>query len=181
MEMAPFVCVNERPVILTLTYFPKSVTLCFVAIIAVSIYFSLFRIKIFSFYQLIPHHSDASSLLFVAMFLSRVIPTLCFNYLQILGIQSESTDRHNSQIAFVRVYGTIYLKELELIGFLGGLFADLFPLLIVLIALVTFFNVVGRLGALCRFDRYMFHEYVANETVADGRELLQNGTYTECS
>lgn len=148
--------------------------MCFIAAIGFSIYFSLFRIKIFNLYRLIPSYSDASSLLFVAVFLNRVIPTLCFNYLQMLGIQSETTDRQTSQIAFVRVYGTIYLKELELIGFLGGMFADLFPLLIVLIALITFFNVVGRLGALCRFERYIFQEYAARESIAEGRALLQN-------
>lgn len=55
--------------------------------IAVCIYFGLFSMRLAGFYGLYSNHqTDAPSLIFLALNLSRVATPLCYNYLQMVDI-----------------------------------------------------------------------------------------------
>lgn len=157
-SMAPY-----RPLV-------QIVALVWVVLIALVTLFALFRVKIYSWYTLIPHHSNVKSVMYTAVFLCRVVPTLCFNFLQLVGV------RVDDGVAFYKVMGTLRLDGLKglfgKVGYLeilGGGFSNFFPLVMVVISCLSLFNVWQRVGAL--FAR------VDEKDVEEGRDILQQGTY----
>ena len=110
-------------------------------------------------------------MLFLSIFLLRVIPTLCFNYVSIAGVEE------NVAIGFSKVMGTMKLEDLKLFGYIFYLFSSFFPLLIIVVALFTTFNFVARLlniiGCLKQFD--YVENFELDDSVIDGREILIRG------
>eukprot|EP00817_Percolomonadidae_sp_ATCC50343_P003185 CAMPEP_0117425806 /NCGR_PEP_ID=MMETSP0758-20121206/6033_1 /TAXON_ID=63605 /ORGANISM="Percolomonas cosmopolitus, Strain AE-1 (ATCC 50343)" /LENGTH=248 /DNA_ID=CAMNT_0005210569 /DNA_START=1433 /DNA_END=2179 /DNA_ORIENTATION=+ len=130
-------------------------------------YFGLFKLKFFSLYQLIPHHSDSATLLFTGVFLTRVVPALCYNYLQVTGVTI------NDGVAFYEVMGALRLEDLSFFGVLGGAFQDYFPLIMIIVAVIVYLDIFGRVLALCGFKhRFVFQEQIDNERVEEGKDLL---------
>jgi hypothetical protein len=108
-------------------------------------------------------------LLFLSVFLLRVIPTLCFNYLSISGVEG------NVGIGFSKVMGAMRLEDLKVLGDIFYVFSIVFPLLIVLVALLTAFNFIARclniFGFLKQFD--YVQNFELDDSVMDGREILR--------
>jgi len=143
------------------------VALIWVVIIAFVTLFALFRVRLYSWYALVPHHSDVKSLLYTAVFLCRVVPTLCYNFLQLVGV------RVDDGVAFYKVMGPLRLDGLKgifgRVGYLeilGSGFTNFFPIVMVIVSLLSLLNVWSRLDATL-FAR------VDEKDIEEGRSILQ--------
>lgn len=94
---------------------------------------------------------------------------MCYNFLQLVGVSE------NNGVAYAEVMGTIKLDSLHWIGAVGDIFAQFFPLLILVVAIFVFFDIHGRILALCNVKRFAFEQKMTDETIAEGREILQRG------
>lgn len=149
------------------------------------IYFSLFHFKILYYYQLIPHHSDGASLFFFAVyvklflvfffytffsFLCRIIPTLCYNYLQVAGASIDN------QIAYLNVMGSLRLGDLKILGSIFGAIADFFPLLILFIVLMTLISVIPFCKCCVNMKQLLFvdNPIVPPHSNEEGKRMIHN-------
>jgi hypothetical protein len=98
-----------------------------------------------------------------------VVPSLCYNFLQLVGVSEKSG------VAYSEVMGTIKLDSLHWIGAVGDLFAQFFPLLLLVVAIFVFFDIHGRILTLCHVKRFVFEQKMTDDTIAEGREILQRG------
>ncbi|CAO3579816.1 unnamed protein product [Absidia cylindrospora] len=98
------------------------------------VYTSLFKIRFFNLYLLIPHHhTDPNSLLWFTGYMCKMMAPLCYNYINLLG--STEILRNKSETVFSQFMG-----KADLVPFLGTTFMDWFPVLILVPALSAFFN-----------------------------------------
>jgi hypothetical protein len=102
-------------------------------------------------------------------FLCRLIPSLLFNYVMMAGVES------GYGIAFSRVMGTMKLSDLNVLGPIFYYTSSFFPLLIILVALMTLFNVVNRiitaLGLASYLNVFQYSEE-PDEDILEAREKL---------
>jgi hypothetical protein len=127
-------------------------------------YDSLMNIRLFNWYKLLPHQqTDTYSLLFSAAYLCRISVPVALNYLYLTGFDTTSS-------AFVRVMGTM-----TVVPFFGGNFNIVFPALILLVALATFFDLWNRIFFIftCgRWKSFEYDEFSEDEYTSTGRDLL---------
>lgn len=128
-------------------------------------YDSLMNIRLFNWYKLLPYQqTDTYSLLFSAAYLCRIGVPVALNYIYLTGF-----DQTNS--AFVRVMGTM-----TVVPFFGGRFNAIFPALILLVAILTLFDLWNRIFFLftCgRWKSFEYDEFSEDEYTSSGRDLLQ--------
>jgi hypothetical protein len=138
--------------------------------------FALFRVEIYALYKLIPHYSDAGSLCYTAVFLCRVIPTLCYNYLQIVGVTQAD------QVAFYQVMGILrvdglkeFIKTTGLLEIIGGGFTNYFPMVMIIVSVLTLLRVVDKIASLFGEKRFNFHPKISetDEDVIAGKTILE--------
>lgn len=135
--------------------------------------FALFRIEIYSLYKLIPHHSDAGSLCYTAVFLCRVAPTLCYNYLQLVGVQSTDGVAFYHVMGLLKVDGlTTLIKQTGLVEVIAGGFTNFFPMIMIVVSLMTLFRVVDKIALIFGEKRFIFNPKQSNEDIDAGREIL---------
>ncbi|HPC28503.1 MAG TPA: LMBR1 domain-containing protein, partial [Candidatus Methanomethylicus sp.] len=128
-------------------------------------YSSLFQVKIFDYYHLVPGHgSDLASLIFSASYLCRLISPMAYNYMLML---------HTDQTAFVAVMG-----QLDLSSF-GSHFQDFLPLLVLPSAAFTLFKIYAKMADMICGRRFQFDERsLRTEQVTRG-VLLTRHAYNE--
>ncbi|KAI9018279.1 LMBR1-like membrane protein-domain-containing protein [Hyaloraphidium curvatum] len=132
-----------------------------VSYMCICAYSSLFKVRIFDVYALVPnHHTDEGSLLFVAAYLCRLTFPLCYNFLNLL------TDQEDTM--FVAIMGKI-----DLLPLLGS-FQVYVPLSIGLICLATFFHFHSRLLAMCGWT-----DFFTGEDRADGPIVQEGKSYID--
>ncbi|KAI8640315.1 LMBR1-like membrane protein-domain-containing protein [Parasitella parasitica] len=103
------------------------------------VYSSLFKIRFFNLYLLIPnHHTDENSLLWFTGYMCKMMAPLCYNFIN-LAVDAPGV----SKAVF-----TTFMGKADLIKFLGA-FADWFPIIILIPSLSLLFNVQGRCLGLC--------------------------------
>lgn len=116
------------------------VCLLCIAYIALCAYGSLFKLKLFSFYQLLPHQrTDANSILFSAAYLSRLVVVIALNFIHVINFTS--TPVASPFLTVMRsdpIQNAIY---------------NYFPFVLVFLCLATIFDVFNRLLALCSVKR----------------------------
>ncbi|KAL9646875.1 hypothetical protein ABK040_013735 [Willaertia magna] len=99
----------------------------------------MLRIKLFYVFRMVPYHTDISSLYLAASLICRAIPSLCFNFLQMLDMGDDGID-------FYEVVGTLDMDSLKIFGVIGNFIVNYFPLLIVVVSFLSFFKVVERVA-----------------------------------
>ncbi|KAG2236234.1 hypothetical protein INT48_008594 [Thamnidium elegans] len=105
----------------------------------ICVYSSLFKIRFFNLYLLIPnHHTDENSLLWFTGYMCKMMAPLCYNYIN-LAVDAPGV----SKAVF-----TTFMGKADLIKFLGA-FADWFPIIILIPSLSLLFNVQGRCLGFC--------------------------------
>ncbi|KAG2198566.1 hypothetical protein INT46_007720 [Mucor plumbeus] len=140
----------KRPVIISIVYYALNAcgtnyaaleimaffTLMYMCI---CVYSSLFKIRFFNLYILIPnHHTDENSLLWFTGYMCKMMAPLCYNFIN-LAVDSPGV----SKAVF-----TTFMGKADLIKFLGA-FADWFPIIILIPSLSLLFNVQGRCLGFC--------------------------------
>ncbi|KXS12200.1 LMBR1-domain-containing protein, partial [Gonapodya prolifera JEL478] len=144
--------------------------------LCVCAYSSLMKMRVFSMYVLVPdHHTDEGSMLFFAAYFCRLNFPLCYNFLNLLTT-ADSANTPATATTFVRVIGKI-----DLVPLLGGEFNLYFPLVIVVICAVVFFNVHGRLLRMCGGfgDMFFDDDEPAEDIIMEGRQLIEQARAME--
>ncbi|KAL0237327.1 hypothetical protein PCE1_000724 [Barthelona sp. PCE] len=104
--------------------------------IACCSYSALFKLRMFSYYELVPNkRTDGFSLLFSAAYLQRLVAPICINLVAFLGVPPTS---------FSAVFGKI-----DTINILGRNITTAFPLLIVFIEVLFIFKLPNKLLSIC--------------------------------
>eukprot|EP00736_Rhodelphis_marinus_P000602 Rmarinus@m.9424 len=138
--------------------------------VAICCYFSLFRIKVFELYNLVPGFSSMTSLCFNALLVARLTPALCFNFLTLLdeGGKSKSYNSDEIQTSLSGQMG-----DIQAVPIIGKKFHMYFPLFLIFVILVTFLNVTERVLSFFRVARFTFQDNtVTEERISLGAKLL---------
>ncbi|EFC41898.1 predicted protein [Naegleria gruberi] len=143
------------------------VALLILGLILVTLLFAMYRVRILYLFQMVPHHTDSYTLFYTALLLCRAIPTMCFNFLQMVGVDPDDG------VAYFAIYGALRVDGLRIFGLLGGFIVDYFPLLIIVVAFITMFKLIERCGTLCNIQRFSYTgSNMSDETILEGREIL---------
>ncbi|KAJ1537048.1 LMBR1 domain-containing protein 2 [Nowakowskiella sp. JEL0078] len=132
-------------------------------------YSSLFKVKIFDIYELVPqHHSDEGSLLFIGAYLCRLTFPICYNFLNMVG------DDENS--IFAKYQG----KNVNLAPLLGQNYNKWLPMVILVFCIVTLLNIHGRIMRLFKLKNYFYESISANDAdTEDGRQIIDQARKIE--
>lgn len=111
----------------------------FIGYISYCIYSTLFQIESFKMYKLTHKHSSLYSLLFMTSIMMILSPAICYNFLFLL--------HKSSNTAFGMVLGDIHR-----LPFIGNIFNTYFPIFIVIICIMTFFNIDQSIIKILKFQ-----------------------------
>lgn len=126
---------------------------------ALCAYTTLFKIKIFNYYRLVPHQmSDANSIMFSANYLCRLAAPLSYNFLSLVNVDDKSFDD---------VMGSMTTATL------GHKFAVFFPIFVAFLCLATIFNLYSKIGAMCCIKRLRYYPTDDEKLVDEGERILQ--------
>ncbi|KAL0979830.1 hypothetical protein UPYG_G00190360 [Umbra pygmaea] len=145
---------------------------CFVTIffLCVCVYSSVFRIRVFNYYYLVPHHqTDAYSLQFSGMLFCRLTPPLCLNFLGLIHMDSTISHQQRIQTAYTSTMGSM-----RLLPFIADGFYIYYPMLVVLLCIATFCSLGNRCLNLLGFTQYMSQTNdLTSDLVDEGKELIR--------
>lgn len=137
--------------------------LCFCA------YSTLFQIKLFNIYFIAPNHqTDNYSLLFIGMFLCRLTPPLCLNFLGLIHMDSHITGLDDTDDK-IDVEYTELMGHLDLVS--DG-FNIYFPILILLLCLGTWFKVGTRCLSSIGFAQFLQSDEFTSDLIEEGKALV---------
>jgi len=138
-----------------------------ISYIGACVYAGLFNFRLFNYYRLLPHqNTDATSILFSAAYLSRLIAPLALNFLFMINF----VDSHSKiKSPFLEVIGSM-----SVVPILGDYFQVYFPLCIILFFTFSIFNVGDKIMRCCRrIKKFRFSDFNENkEKIEEGRELV---------
>ncbi|GAB4813329.1 hypothetical protein N2152v2_000375 [Parachlorella kessleri] len=113
-------------------------------------YYAIYRLGQFSFYRLVPRHTDAYSLCYSALLMTRFAPPLAFNFMAAVAMPASSSHsaRDVTDTAFYRIFGELMMRQ----PLIGWQFTTFVPLALVpymlLLALGAFNPLVGGISRL---------------------------------
>ncbi|KAM9392106.1 G-protein coupled receptor-associated protein LMBRD2a isoform 2-T2 [Pholidichthys leucotaenia] len=111
---------------------------CFIGILfmGVCVYSTVFRIRFFNYYHLVPHHqTDAYSLLFSGMLFCRLTPPLCLNFLGMIHMDLAVSHQDRIQTSYTSIMGSM-----DLLSFISDGFYIYYPMLVLLLCIATFYK-----------------------------------------
>ncbi|KAJ4918731.1 hypothetical protein JOQ06_003379, partial [Pogonophryne albipinna] len=111
---------------------------CFLTIsfLCTCVYSTVFRIRVFNYYYLAPHHqTDAYSLQFSGMLFCRLTPPLCLNFLGLIHMDSAISHQQKEQTAYTSIMGSM-----RVLSFIANGFYIYYPMLIVILCIATYFR-----------------------------------------
>ncbi|XP_053181243.1 G-protein coupled receptor-associated protein LMBRD2a [Scomber japonicus] len=144
---------------------------CFVSILflCVCVYSTVFRIRVFNYYYLVPHHqTDAYSLQFSGMLFCRLTPPLCLNFLGLIHMDSAISHQDRIQTSYTSIMGSMHL-----LSFISDGFYIYYPMLILLLCFATFYNLGSRCLNLVGFHQYITDDDLTSDLVDEGKELIR--------
>uniref|UniRef100_A0A3Q4H091 LMBR1 domain containing 2a n=1 Tax=Neolamprologus brichardi TaxID=32507 RepID=A0A3Q4H091_NEOBR len=144
---------------------------CFVGILfmCVCVYSTVFRIRFFNYYYLVPHHqTDAYSLLFSGMLFCRLTPPLCLNFLGMIHMDSAISHKNRVQTSYTSIMGSM-----QLLSFISDGFYIYYPMLVLLLCFATYYNLGPRCLNLLGFHQYITDDDLISDLVDEGRELIK--------
>ena len=147
------------------------ISILLLAYISLCAYFSVIRIRIFNKYRLCSHHqSNEFSLLFSAILLSRLITSMCLNFLYLVDLaRLPSTSKRsvsNIQPAFFDIWGS-NVPEIALLFFIY------FPLVMIIVVIFAIFQLDRRLLSFLGFQQFIGEDELTLEMVIEGKQYFQ--------
>uniref|UniRef100_A0AAQ6AG47 LMBR1 domain containing 2 n=1 Tax=Amphiprion ocellaris TaxID=80972 RepID=A0AAQ6AG47_AMPOC len=134
----------------------------------ICVYSTVFRIRVFNYYNLVPHHqTDAYSLQFSGMLFCRLTPPLCLNFLGLIHMDSAPLSR-NTECTKKHIMGSMHL-----LSFISDGFYIYYPMLVLLLCFATFYNLGSRCLNLLGLYQYIADDELASDLVDEGRELIR--------
>ncbi|SAM04151.1 hypothetical protein [Absidia glauca] len=102
----------------------------------ICVYTSLFKVRFFNLYLLIPHHhTDPNSLLWFTSYMCKMMAPLCYNYINLLGPAEARNSKDHTETVFSQFMG-----KADLVPFLGSTFIDWFPVVVLIPAMAALFH-----------------------------------------
>uniref|UniRef100_A0A3Q3FAC8 LMBR1 domain containing 2 n=1 Tax=Labrus bergylta TaxID=56723 RepID=A0A3Q3FAC8_9LABR len=147
---------------------------CFVSILFLCfcVFSTVFRIRVFHYYHLVPHHqTDAYSLQFSGMLFCRLTPPLCLNFLGLIHMDSAISHQDRIQTSYTSIMGSM-----RLLSFISDGFYIYYPMLILLLCFATFYSLGSRCLNLLGLHQYITDDDFTSDLVDEGRELIKRGT-----
>ncbi|XP_061603303.1 G-protein coupled receptor-associated protein LMBRD2B isoform X2 [Phyllopteryx taeniolatus] len=144
---------------------------CFITIffLCTCVYSTVFRIRVFNFYYLAPHHqTDAYSLQFSGMLFCRLTPPLCLNFLGLIHMDAAISHQHKEQTAYTSIMGSM-----RVLSFVADGFYIYYPMLVVILCIATYFSLGTRLLNLLGFQQFMGDSELTSDLVDEGKELIR--------
>ncbi|XP_068461265.1 G-protein coupled receptor-associated protein LMBRD2B-like [Clinocottus analis] len=144
---------------------------CFVSILflCVCVYSTVFRIRVFNYYYLVPHHqTDAYSLQFSGMLFCRLTPPLCLNFLGLIHMDSAISHQDRIQTSYTSIMGSM-----RVLYFISDGFYIYYPMLVLLLCFATFYSLGSRCLNLLGFHQYITDDHLTSDLVDEGREHIR--------
>ncbi|XP_062237824.1 G-protein coupled receptor-associated protein LMBRD2B-like isoform X2 [Platichthys flesus] len=144
---------------------------CFITIffLCVCVYSTVFRIRFFNYYILVPHHqTDAYSLQFSGMLFCRLTPPLCLNFLGLIHMDSAISHQDRIQTSYTSIMGSM-----RLLSFISDGFYIYYPMLVLLLCFASFYNLGSRCLNLLGFHQYITDNDLTSDLVDEGKELIR--------
>ncbi|KAH7818536.1 putative LMBR1-like membrane protein [Monocercomonoides exilis] len=142
--------------------------------LALSAFSTLSRLRLFSFLHLVPDSSDPPSLFTFAGWSAMLTAPLCQNILVFLHTPLSSPySQLDLDAQPVMVYSTV-VNVMKVAPFVGDGFVVYFPLLIVFVIIITFFNVGDRILSCCRLKRFGIDQQIDEELAQRGRAIADS-------
>ncbi|MEQ2286979.1 LMBR1 domain-containing protein 2-B, partial [Ameca splendens] len=144
---------------------------CFVSILfmCVCVYSTVFRIRFFNYYHLVPHHqTDAYSLQFSGMLFCRLTPPLCLNFLGLIHMDSGISHQDRIQTSYTSIMGSM-----QLLPVISDGFYIYYPMLVLLLCIATIYKLGSRCLNLLGFYQYITDNDWTSDLVDEGRELIR--------
>ena len=112
-------------------------------------YFTVLKLAMFSFFHVVPHHTDAPSLLLSASLFCRYSAPICYNFLSLLPV----VHRGGKESVFEQAMGQ-HLPNVAI------MFNDIFPVVLGIFCPMVTFGVLDRLKACCGGSRFRITDEV---------------------
>ncbi|KAM8854140.1 G-protein coupled receptor-associated protein LMBRD2B isoform 1-T1 [Synchiropus picturatus] len=144
---------------------------CFVTIffLCTCVYSTVFRIRVFNYYYLAPHHqTDAYSLQFSGMLFCRLTPPLCLNFLGLIHMDSAISHQQKEPTAYTSIMGSM-----RVLSFIANGFYIYYPMLIVILCVATYFSLGTRCLNLLGFQQFMGDSEMTSDLIDEGKELIR--------
>ncbi|XP_033476515.2 G-protein coupled receptor-associated protein LMBRD2a [Epinephelus lanceolatus] len=144
---------------------------CFVSILflCVCVYSTVFRIRVFNYYYLVPHHqTDAYSLQFSGMLFCRLTPPLCLNFLGLIHMDSAISHQDRIQTSYTSIMGSM-----RVLYFISDGFYIYYPMLVLLLCFATYYSLGSRCLNLLGFHQYITDDSLTSDLVEEGKELIR--------
>ncbi|KAM8865199.1 G-protein coupled receptor-associated protein LMBRD2B-like isoform 1-T2 [Synchiropus picturatus] len=144
---------------------------CFISILflCVCVYSTVFRIRFFNYYYLVPHHqTDAYSLQFSGMLFCRLTPPLCLNFLGLIHMDSAISHQDKIQTSYTTIMGSMHL-----LSFISDGFYIYYPMLVLLLCLATFYNLGSRCLNLLGLYQYLGSDESIADLVDEGKQFIR--------
>jgi len=133
-------------------------------------YSTLFQIKLFNIYFIAPNHqTDNYSLLFIGMFLCRLTPPLCLNFLGLIHMDTHFTGDDTTADELEDVQYTRLMGHLDLIS---DRFNIYFPILILLLCCGTWFRLGTRCLSSIGFAQFLQSDELTVDLIEEGKALV---------
>lgn len=144
---------------------------CFLTIffLCICVYSTVFRIRVFNYYYLAPHHqTDAYSLQFSGMLFCRLTPPLCLNFLGLIHMDSAITHDNKRPTAYTSIMGSM-----RVLSFIANGFYIYYPMLILILCIATYFSLGTRCLNLLGFQQFMGDCEMTSDLIDEGKELIR--------
>uniref|UniRef100_A0A8C6T608 LMBR1 domain containing 2 n=1 Tax=Neogobius melanostomus TaxID=47308 RepID=A0A8C6T608_9GOBI len=144
---------------------------CFIGILflCVCVYSTVFRIRFFNYYYLVPHHqTDSYSLQFSGMLFCRLTPPLCLNFLGLIHMDSAVSHQNRIPTSYTSIMGSM-----RLLSFISHGFYIYYPMLILLLCFATYYKLGSRCLNLLGFHQYITDDEMTSDLVDEGKEIIR--------
>ena len=125
-------------------------------------YFTIFKLAMFSFFHVVPGHTDAISLTLTATLFCRYSAALCYNILSMLPV----VHKNGTESVFEQVIGSHLPRA-------AVLFIDIFPVVLAVFWPLASLGILDKLKGCCSKSRFRINdEGIADESTTLGRAIL---------
>ncbi|XP_022687588.1 LMBR1 domain-containing protein 2 homolog isoform X2 [Varroa jacobsoni] len=133
-------------------------------------YYTLFKIRIFNLYYLVPHQQTSEySLIFSGMMLCRLTPPLCLNFLGMTHLdQHISREPDRVETAYTKIMG-----HMDVISIVSDGFNVYFPMLICVLGVATYLKWGSKIVHALGFEQFLADDDLTIDLVDEGRDLVK--------
>ncbi|KAJ3010590.1 hypothetical protein HKX48_007319 [Thoreauomyces humboldtii] len=138
------------------------VAMAFILYMCTCAYSTLFKIRFMDYYLVAEHHTDEGTLMFIGGYLCKLTFPLCYNFMNMV---------ENETSVFIQYQG----KAVNLTPLLGDGYNKWLPEIVLIFAVITLFNLHGRLLRLFKFKYYSYHEALGTglTEIDEGRQIIE--------